>query len=1082
MRKFMSILWSGLFLLVLGCEGTMEKAMKVTNLRCEYRVNPLGIDAAQPRLSWELESGQRGQKQSGYQILAAGSKELLAKNQGDLWDSGKVVSDQTAQLGYGGKPLASRDQCWWKVRVWDQDGRVSGWSHPAHWTMGLLEAGDWQANWIGNTAEAGAQWKKAVEPVDLTGCKWIWQSGEEVRKAAPGTCYFRGKITVPQDRTIQRARIRLSADDRYELYVNGKFAGITHMFGSIAGVMPVANYELTGLIGPGENVIAVQVANEGNENNPAGLLGRVMIEFASGEPAIFTMDAGWKSSRQAAEGWKQAGFDDSGWGQAQEIAALGEEPWGWVNQNDLQMAPSPYLRKEFTTAQKVQRAMVYVSALGCYELHLNGQRVGEDYFVPGWTDYNKRVYYRAYEVTDLMQKGANAIGAIVGDGWYAGHVGWGRKKNFYGERPWLKAQLELEYSDGSREMVATGGSWKAGYGALVESDMLMGESYDARLEPAGWDRAGYDDSQWSATAVKEEVAAPLQSYPGVTVQITGEVKAKEVKEPAPGKYVFDLGQNFAGWARLKVKGQAGDRVVLRFAEVLRPDGMIYTENLRGARCQDMYILKGGGEEVWQPHFTFHGFRYVEVTGYPGKPGLDAITGVVAHSATPPVGTFECSSPMVNQLFKNIVWGQRSNYLEVPTDCPQRDERLGWTGDAQIFIRTATYNMDVAAFFTKWLVDLDDAQNEEGAYPDVAPNATHKGAGVAAWGDAGVICPWTIYWVYGDTRVIEDHYDPMCRWIEYLKGHSENLLRPAEGYGDWVSIASDTPKDVVATAYFAYSTRLLSRMAAAIGKTEDAAKYERLFQDIRKAFNQAYVAEDGKIKGDTQTCYLLGLHFDLLPAAKRPLAVGHLIAALEQKNWHLSTGFVGLGYLLPTLSEVGRTDAAYRLLNNDTFPSWGYSIKNGATTIWERWDGWTDDKGFQDPGMNSFNHYSFGSVGQWMFATAAGIQTEGPGFQRLRIQPQPGGGMTYIKAGYDSIHGRIATDWRVDGKDFRLALTIPANTTATVYVPASKADWVTEGGRRAGQAVGVKFLRMEEGAAVYEVGSGDYHFISQKAFE
>jgi alpha-L-rhamnosidase len=424
-----------------------------------------------------------------------------------------------------------------------------------------------------------------------------------------------------------------------------------------------------------------------------------------------------------------------------------------------------------------------------------------------------------------------------------------------------------------------------------------------------------------------------------------------------------------------------------------------------------------------------------------------------------------------------MWSQRGNFIEVPTDCPQRDERLGWTGDAQIFIRTATYNMDVGAFFTKWLVDLEDAQTKEGAFPDVAPHKVAMGSGVPAWGDAGVICPWTIYKVYDDKHVLEKHYESMKKWIGYLHTNSKDLLRPAYGYGDWVAVGSNTPKDVIATAYFAYSTRLVSKTAAAIGKNEDAKKYEALFEQIRDAFNKAYVSDDGRIKGDTQTCYAMALYFDLLSPDKRELAAKHLVEAVREKNWHLSTGFVGLSYLLPALTQTGNPEVAYRLLNNDTFPSWGYSIKNGATTIWERWNGWTEEKGFHDPGMNSFNHYAFGSVGRWLFGVVGGIETEGPGYKHIIIRPQPGGGFSYAKTGYKSIHGKIISNWKIKDSTFTLNVTIPANTTATIYVPAKNAESVTESGQPAAVSEGVKFLRMEAGTAVYEVCSGSYVFVS-----
>ncbi len=915
MNRFNAILLVTTLLVLSGCAALTDihqytfghSDVTVTALRCEYRVNPLGIDVTEPRLSWIIESDQRDQKQNAYQILVASSQENLKKGQGDLWDSGKVDSDRSAQVVYKGKPLRSRMKCYWKVRVWDRDDNLSAWSKPAYWTMGLVDPKAREAKWIG------------------------------------------------YDENVQGAK---------------------------------------------------------------------------------------------------------------------------ASQDELVLPPPRYLRSVFWVYRPIRRATVYASALGLYELRINGQRVGEDYFTPGWSDYSKRVYYQTYDVTDLLRKGSNGVGAILSDGWYAGYIGFGKKREHYGKDPRFFMQLEVEYADGTRQTTVTDESWKATYGPHLEADFLMGETYDARKEMPGWDRPGFDDSAWGDVAVTKTISGLLQSYPGVTVRKQLQIEPVEITEPKEGTFVFDLGQNFAGWARLQVKGEAGTKVVLRFAEVLNPDGTIYTTNLRAARCTDTYILNGNGTEIWEPRFTYHGFRYVEVTGYPGKAGPSAITGIVVHSDTPVVGSFECSNPMVNKLYKNITWSQRSNFVEVPTDCPQRDERLGWTGDAQIFIRTATYNMDVAAFFTKWLVDLEDAQNQNGAFPDVAPRKVAMGDGVAAWGDAGVICPWTIYKVYGDKRVIEKHYESMKEWIAYLKTNSKDLLRPAYGYGDWVAVGSDTPKDVIATAYFAYSTRLLSEMAAVIGKNEDTKEYEALFQQIKDAFNKAYVSGDGKIKGDTQTCYCLALYFDLLPAEKRELASGHLIKALGEKDWHLSTGFVGLSYLLPTLTQMGHLDIAYRLLANDSFPSWGYSIKHGATTIWERWDGWTAEKGFQDPGMNSFNHYAFGSVGRWLFGTVAGIEIDTSGYKRIVIRPQPGGGMTYAGATYDSIAGKIESCWRIDCGEFELDVTIPANTTATIYIPAKDAESVLESGWPASTAKGVRLVGMQDETAVFQVGSGQYRFVSK----
>jgi alpha-L-rhamnosidase len=517
------------------------------------------------------------------------------------------------------------------------------------------------------------------------------------------------------------------------------------------------------------------------------------------------------------------------------------------------------------------------------------------------------------------------------------------------------------------------------------------------------------------------------------------------------------------------------------------DLLFYTTNLRSARATDYYVLKGEGEEVYEPRFTFHGFRYVEVTGYPGEPPLGAIVGRVVHSATPPSGSFECSSRMVNELQENIVWGQRGNFLSVPTDCPQRDERLGWMGDAQVFVRTAAFNMDVAAFFEKWMVDVEDAQSPEGAFPDVAPLLSGSGLidlrrGAPAWGDAGVIVPWTIYRTYDDTRIVERHYDAMARWMEYLHKANPDLIRKnrmGNNYGDWLSPKGDhTPKHLLATAYWTYDAKLMAEMAEATGRHEDASEYKELHGRIKAAFQEAYVSPDGRVEGDTQTCYLLALHMELLPEDLRSRAAEHLVRTIERESWHLSTGFVGVGYLCPVLTEAGHTDVAYRLLGNETYPSWGYTIKNGATTIWERWDGWTEKNGFQSPNMNSFNHYSLGSVGEWLYRYVAGIDLGTPGYGRIVIRPCPGGGLTRASGEYDSVRGRISSSWKIEDDRFVLEALIPPNTTATVHVPST--DDVTEGGRPVHEADGVEFLRAGEGETVLSVGSGRYEFAGRIA--
>ncbi|MBP1965226.1 glycoside hydrolase family 78 protein [Paenibacillus aceris] len=749
------------------------------------------------------------------------------------------------------------------------------------------------------------------------------------------------------------------------------------------------------------------------------------------------------------------------------MLSRGEWKAQWIGRKsepEALLQPSPFLRKSFEIGKKVRRAIAYATALGVYDLHLNGERIG-DRFAPGWTDYNTRVQVQAVDITEKLTAGDNAFGVILGDGWYAGTVGFLGDK-VYGERPFFLMQVSLDYEDGTKESIMTDRSWTTSRGPIQYSDMIKGEAYDAREELTGWHEPGYDDSSWEAPDVRSGYNGLLVAAVEPPIRITQTLKPISLKKTATGTYIYDMGQNMVGWTAVKVQGERGTMITLSHAEILNPDGTLYVDNLREACQQDHYILKGEGQESYEPHFTFHGFRYVELIGYPGEPDLDTITGKVVHSDTPVTGKLETSDAMVNQLYSNITWGQRGNFLSVPTDCPQRDERLGWTGDAQIFARTAAYNMDVSRFFSKYVWDMVDCQQPSGAFTDVAPDAgwiRHKNWNTrlnwfapdnSGWGDAGVIIPWTLYLMYGDKRVLETHYEAMVKWVHYLKNTTDELVRPGyANYADWLSIGADTPNEVLATAYFAYSTKLLAQVAGVLGKTEDASQYQALFDDIAEAFRNAFVAEDGRIHGDTQTVYVLALQFGLLTKEQRKQALERLVADIHGRGDRLSTGFLGVGYLLPALTDNGSLDVAYKLLTQEAFPSWMYSIKHGATTIWERWDGWTEEQGFQTPSMNSFNHYSLGSVGEWMFRYMAGIEAdpEAPGFQHVIISPKPGGNLSWVKASYESLYGCIKVEWsRSDEGDFRLQVEVPANTTATIHVP--------------GQT-----------SSVHKVGSGSYVF-------
>ncbi|MHB1627690.1 MAG: glycoside hydrolase family 78 protein [Bacilli bacterium] len=746
--------------------------------------------------------------------------------------------------------------------------------------------------------------------------------------------------------------------------------------------------------------------------------------------------------------------------------------------------PAAYLRKQFDVDKPIRRAFVHATALGVYEVYINGERVGEDYFTPEWTDYNTRVQYQTYDVSPSLHKGINAVGALVGDGWYAGHVGWFGPDQ-YGIFPRFLMQLHIEYEDGSTGIITTDPSWKASTGPILHADFMMGEGCDARLEQSGWNQPDFDEGLWKRPDVFFDYQGWITAQRSPKIRVTEKRAPRSINETIPGTWMIDMGQNMVGWVQITLKGKRGTEVRLRYGEILNPDGTLYTENLRAAKQTDAYILKGAEEETYEPHFTFHGFRYVEITCEPGDVTLTNVTGKVIHNDMMPTGKLITSNPLVNQLQRNIVWTQRANFISVPTDCPQRDERLGWMGDAQIFARTACYNMDASGFLTKFMIDIVDAQRPTGAFTDTAPyvKGTPDGPTLiasAGWADAGIIIPWTLYQVYGDATVIEQHYDAMTRWIDYIKAINPALLREDTQYfGDWLSLQADTPMDVFATAYFAYSTKLVAEMAEVLGRKQDALSYRELFNDIKEQFNQAYVSNDGRIVGDTQTCYAIALFMELLPEDKRQLAAKHLVNDIEQRGGHISTGIHGTRCLLPVLCEFGYEDVAYRLLLQDTYPSWDYSIQQGATTIWERWDGWTEEKGFQNPGMNSFNHYALGSVGEWLYRFVGGIDTmaDSPGFKGIQIHPRIGGGLTFVECEYESMYGLISSRWEIEGDRFELHVKIPANTFAMIYIPVKDGEHAFESGISVFQSVGIVWVDKQEGKWILRVESGEYKFHS-----
>ncbi|AVT31775.1 alfa-L-rhamnosidase [Plantactinospora sp. BC1] len=1041
---------------------TSGPAVTVAGLTTERATNPIGLDTERPRLGWTIDSTRRGVLQHSYQVRVASSPSRLDRP--DVWDSGRVTSRNSTLVPYAGPAPKPRTRYAWQVRIWDETGRVSGWSEPAYWETGVGGPDGWQGDWIG-LAPPTESW------VDYTVQTTVRverdAAGIFLRASGAGNAYMWQFSTTDGSATL-RPHVR----------VNGAWTVLKEV--SLAAVVPpeklTAPHTLR-IAAAGDTfttwVDGVQVDVTRHAAHRSGSVG---LRTSTQESAVFADFSVTDGDRTLYAAPLTDGENPFGAGTP---TADGLRVSGDTETMLAALDANPLLRRGFRVAGEVARARVYASGLGVYQLSLNGERVGDHELAPGWTDYAKRVQYQSYDVTGQLRPGDNAFGAMLGDGWYSGSIAWFGTDN-YGPRPLLSAALVIDYADGRTETVRTDGSWRATPGPFLLTDLIHGETYDARRLPAGWDRPGFDDSGWSAATVGGDggATARLVAQVDPPVRVTQELKATALTQPTPGTWIFDLGQNMVGKVRLKVAGPAGTTVRIRHAEVLNPDGTAYTANLRTARATDLYRLRGGGPEVYEPTFTFHGFRYVELTGFPGTPDLGTVTGLVMHTDGERTSTFATSNPMVNQLHSNITWGQRGNFLSIPTDTPARDERLGWTGDINVFAETATFNMESLTFLTKWLADLRDAQSGNGAYPDVAPRAC-CGDGATGWADAGITVPHALWQRYGDTRVIEEHYDSMVRYAAWLESTSSGHRRTNAGpYLDWLNLDDPTPAGVIGTAYYAYSIRLLGEMAGAIGRTADAERYAALSARIAEAFTTAYVAADGTVQGDSQTGYVLAIGMDLLPDALRGRAADRLVANLERHDWHLATGFLGTPDLLPALADTGHLDVAYRLLLNDTYPSWGYEIGKGATTIWERWNSIMPDGSFGDVSMNSFNHYAYGAVGDWMYRTVAGIQPDPahPGYAHLTIAPRPGGDIRSAKASYRSIRGTVGTDWRLDDRgQLRLAVTVPGNTTATVRIPAASRHAVTEGGRPAERAEGVRFVRLDGGDAVFEVGSGRYAF-------
>lgn len=800
------------------------------------------------------------------------------------------------------------------------------------------------------------------------------------------------------------------------------------------------------------------------------------------------------------------GFSD--WSQREffEMGILNSSDWQakWISP-DYDYAPDKYrpaslLRKEFNLKEKVKKARVYITALGLYELRINGKKVGKNYLTPGWTSYNKCVQYQTYDLSDYISKGPNAVGLQIGDGWYLGDLMWKDSRNFYGKERLALVEIQVEYESGN-EIIISDSSWKTEKSPILMSEIYHGEKYDARLEKEGWDQPKFNDSDWYSVKEADKSKDILIAQENNPVRKMLEIEPEEIITTPAGEKVIDMGQNMVGWLQFKVSGKSGDRVILKHAEVLDKKGNFYTDNLRSADQKIEYILNGKDEESFEPHFTFQGFRYVKIVDYPGEINLDDFKGIVLYSDMKQTIDFECSNEMLNKLHDNIIWGQRGNFVDIPTDCPQRDERLGWTGDAQVFIKTAAYNMDVSSFFTKWLHDLKADQAEDGAVPFVIPDPkanetaeipeterVEQKTASSAWGDAACICPWTLYEIYGDKRILTEQYQSMKDWVEYIRAQGENeyLWETGFHFGDWLALDAPensniglTAKEYIATAFFAYSTRILRDTAEILDRDDDYKKYNELLEKITEKFNQEFVTPNGRLSESTQTAYVLALHFDLLKEKDRKKAAAILADYVAERDGHLTTGFVGTPYLNHVLSDNGYLELAYELLEREEYPSWLYPITKGATTIWEHWDGIKEDGSFWSGTlMNSFNHYAYGAVADWIYGVVGGIKSdiENSGFKRFTIAPRPGGSLKSAKTSFDSIYGMIVSKWEIINNQFELEVEIPANTEAEVILENIDPKSVKESNKDISKdIVGIKKEKELDDQLILKVKSGKYKF-------
>ncbi len=1048
--------------------------MRIVDLKADYIDRPLGLENPRPQLSWRLESEACNVRQRPCRIRVSSTERGARQGQADLWDSGEVNLRSSFGIAYRGRQLESRMRCWWCVQVWDESGNASAPSDPSWWEMGLLDRKDWSAGWL--AAE------DSVSQADSdAGLHWMWGTtpqGESSRK-------FRLRFHLPHRATS--GELFAVAKDHWWSPITGIWFDGTPLVAAETGSVSGNPFAL-GSVPAGEHVIAVEIGSASfpilrtPELRAAAIFAR--LELQHGGSLRIGGSSDWKTSQTRDSDWYAPRYDDRSWEVAQPIRLEGCQPWP--------ARPGVYLRREFSL-QEVTTARLYVTALGAYEARLNGHRVGDARLTPEISQYAKRVLYRAYDVASLLLPGTNVLGLIIGDGWYAsfdGRYAWGPPPRR------AIAQLEVLHADGTRKVVTTGPGWRISASPIRASEIRIGEIYDARLEQPGWDAPGFDDSHWLPATAAPVPPCRLVAQASPPIRVTQTLRTHSVSRPRPDAYVFDFGQNFAGWCRLRASGPAGTRVELRFAELLGPSGEIDDSSsmsvLEHESRRDIYFLRGArAGELFEPHFNYRGFRYVQVSGLPSAATPQTLEGVVVHSDLGCSGRLRVEAPLIEHIWRNAVWTQRSNFVGIPTDCPSREQR-GWMGDAGVFWDSAAFNMDVAAFTSRQMDNVLDDQAEDGPFPMVAPEPIGhplfpRDGTPPAWGEGGIVLPWTAWRRYGDLSIVERSWDAMLRHMQFILDNNPRYVwQNKRGYdfGDWCALgennsfepgaAPTTPGDLIGTAYWAHSADLLAQMADATGRTAETERFRALFRRIRNAFNEAFVSPDGTVGNDSQTSYILALKFGLLPEQSRKGASERLVADIRARGVALTTGIIGTQFSLDVLADAGFSTLVYDLLLRTDYPSWGYMIRNGATTVWENWSGDRQYKG--NTLRSSQNHFALGSVCGFLFRRIAGIDAATPGFETVVIRPLFDARVTRGGGDYDSIIGRISTDWTHDANGgCTLKVTIPPNATAHVHLPARKSSRIFESDCEVSDQMGMHMRHRSETEVVVEVGSGSYRF-------